>query len=177
MTDFPIIFAAAMIRALHAGRKNQTRRLAIRRDGRPSLWTRCRPGDRLWVKEVFAPRADAVGFAYRADDEIVSDIRWRSPIHMPRIASRLTLAVTDCRRQRVHEITEADAQCEGVLAANAGAGVGADAGTARKAFRATWESFHRKPGTAWTDDPEVIAIGFTVRLGNIGAPTPGDSDR
>lgn len=45
MTDRPIIFSAPMVRALLAGRKTQTRRLAT------SPLAKCLPGDRLWVRE------------------------------------------------------------------------------------------------------------------------------
>ncbi len=40
--------------------------------------------------------------------------RGRSPIHMPRWASRLTLRITDIRVERVQEISEDDAKAEGV---------------------------------------------------------------
>jgi hypothetical protein len=84
------------------------------------------PGDRLWTREAWAPLdacshsdpgAQALadrGF-YRADHQVdCGDVsRWRSPIHMPRWASRLTLTVTDVRVQRLQDISEADAVAEG----------------------------------------------------------------
>lgn len=41
------------------------------------------------------------------------DHKWRTPIFMPKWASRLTLRVTKVRAQRVQEISETDAQAEG----------------------------------------------------------------
>lgn len=84
------------------------------------------PGDRLYVREAWAP-LDALthsdpgtralvdrGF-YRADDGTVpGEIkRWRPSIHMPRWASRLTLMVTEVRVERLHDISEDDARAEG----------------------------------------------------------------
>ena len=92
------------------------------------------PGCRLWVREAWRYisgtgshlwdgarqyRADGAvknGRWMTADEwgEIDPANRWRSPIHMPRWASRLTLTVTDVRVQRLQEISEADARAEGV---------------------------------------------------------------
>lgn len=49
MADYPVNFPAPMVIALLAGRKTQTRLLAT------TPFARCRPGDRLWVRETFAP--------------------------------------------------------------------------------------------------------------------------
>ena len=86
-------------------------------------------GRRLWVRETWAVRdergqvvprgtkhidpncGDEV--VYRADDRHLLD-SWRTPLHMPRWASRITLEVTRVRLERVQAITEEDARAEGV---------------------------------------------------------------
>jgi hypothetical protein len=80
------------------------------------------PGDRIWVKEA-AAWVSRCGWRYRADNDDLSEQReqgevgrWRSPIHMPRRASRTTLTVTDVRPQRVQDISEDDAVAEGATA-------------------------------------------------------------
>ena len=95
-----------------------------------------------------------------------SPCRWRSPIHMPRWASRLTLLVTDVRVQRLQEISEADAKAEGV------GGVcwedWRDYGgpsSYRLPFRSLWNSIHGHD--AWDDNPWVAALTFTVHRCNI----------
>jgi hypothetical protein len=83
------------------------------------------PGDRLWVREAWAWSGDGAIPAFdrvrkgevwfRADPERTSPgIRWRPSIHMPRWASRITLEVTGVRVERLQDISEADAQAEGV---------------------------------------------------------------
>lgn len=93
------------------------------------------PGDRLWVRETWAPVSPHEGEAaveecrieYRADvpaghlpggwhnaEPGDSDIiRWRPSTQMSRWASRITLEVTDVRLQRLQDITEEDARAEG----------------------------------------------------------------
>ena len=190
--EHPIIFSASMIRALLAGRKTQTRRLAS------SPLAKVEAGDRFWVRESFrgARGYDAIRpkdwgnkpIWYEADGE-PDKARWwhlsdkaRPAIHMPRWASRLTLEVTAVRVELLQEISEADARAEGLkkLSKDQGRtwkwgvpeadGVPGKDGQVwtdwnvdpRKAFAALWDSLHTKPGTRWEDNPAVAAIAFKV---------------
>lgn len=88
--------------------------------------------------------------------------RWRSPIHMPRWASRLTLTVTDVRLQRLGEITEADAIAEGCPAQTLEDLAGMDP---RGWYRDLWNSLHG--ADAWDANPWVAAYSFTTEQRNI----------
>ena len=200
MTDKPIIFSAPMVRALIEGRKTQTRRV-LKPQPVPCLswsppppgtypsakgWSRIpyAPGDRLWVKEAVT-WVSAWGWRYRADNDDLSEKReqgevgrWRSPIHMPRWASRLTLTVTDVRVQRLRDISEADAVAEGVerLVGSKGPNHFSrqicgkwsgsfNAPTAQEVYANLWNSIHGPD--AWERNPWVAAYTFTVQRGNI----------
>lgn len=137
------------------------------------------PGDRLWVRETFARAWETDGSGnpataettyYRADGEpfdsyempdgsVRDGIPWKSPIHMPRWASRLTLTVTDVRVQRLQEISEADAQAEGAKPFT-----GAEQSYVTD-FRRIWNSIHGPD--AWDANPWVAAISFTAHRCNI----------
>ncbi|WP_218119140.1 hypothetical protein [Limimonas halophila] len=152
-----IVMAPGNVRAILAGAKTQTRRLAWRPDGRPTRWRqlhdRVRAGEAvtLWVREAHAFDADGTPI-YRATTARTDVRRWRSPIHMPWRACRLTLTLTDTRLAPVTAISEADARAEG-------APPSAD-GTHRAGFREMWESLHGRG--AWDADPEVVALSFTA---------------
>lgn len=100
----------------------------------PLIATHCpygEPGDRLWVRETWADLERLSGgnyqrqAIYRADDielygdedEPVNvtapDMRWRPSIFMPRWASRILLEIVSVRVERLHDISEADANAEG----------------------------------------------------------------
>lgn len=114
-------------------------------------------GDRLWVREAWL-RHDGVTL-YRADDIAghILDREWRSPILMPRWASRLTLEVTEVRVQRLQDITEADALAEGHEMS--------------RAWK-MWEGFEHRDGKRfcvscggaddpppeWMEHPEVVTV-------------------
>lgn len=83
------------------------------------------PGDRLWVRETFADLRGAgfdTAFAYLAnsskkgheDEEskrcrLDYGVKWKPSIHMPRIASRITLEITGIRVERLQDINNNDA--------------------------------------------------------------------
>lgn len=74
------------------------------------------PGDRLWVRETFVRREKYEETYYRADHPDFDPFAhngWRPSIFMPRKWSRITLEVTGVRVERLHAISEQDAQAEG----------------------------------------------------------------
>lgn len=134
MRERGILFSAPMVRALLAGTKTQTRRIVKPPIGGINWGKRCpygQPGDRLWVREKWAPvtatayrMSDGVQQTVNPNDEDTAAIyaagwdrsgpgRWRPSIHMPRWASRITLEVTGVRVERLQEISPADACAEG----------------------------------------------------------------
>lgn len=83
-------------------------------------------GEILYVRETWAygyesylgaPDWESI-YIYKADgkpvDEIVWDKKWKPSIHMPKEAARIFLRVTDIRVERLQDITEEQAQKEGV---------------------------------------------------------------
>lgn len=188
MSDHPIIFSGPMVLALLAGRKTMTRRLAgawrkvhdpVQKGNyltgfRSTSWCNVKPGDRLWVREAWAwsPLASmspAPGYEQflvlrepaPAHPEFY---KWRSPIHMPRWASRLTLVVTATKIERVQSISEADARAEG--AKKFPVPTFADS-SHRQGFERLWCKLHGVD--VWNENPEVVAIAFTVQKQNIDA--------
>lgn len=169
-----------MVRALLAGRKTQTRRLAT------SPLRRIQPGDRLYVRESALywwsnthaeAKRDSVA-AFAADGyELQKGERWTPSIHMPREFSRLTLIVEDVKVEQLQGISEADARAEGIQSLQEPdldgmrhlgvPGLDIDRPTHRQAFEGLWSSLHAKPGERWKDNPHVVALTFRVVRGNI----------
>lgn len=139
-------------------------------------------GDRLWCREVWGlgvsdhgncPRYRAT-MDYRCGDKIRSHhegpFTWRSPIHMPRWASRLTLIVTNVRVQRLHDISAADAIAEGCHVYASSATIDCDTPDPRQEYRRLWNSLHGPD--AWDANPWVAALTFTVHRQNIDQMEP-----
>lgn len=73
-------------------------------------------GQRLWVRETWAHEYGG-GYLYKATHAhmVPGDCKWRPSIHMPRIASRLLLEITDISVQSLQYIGQQDAIDEGVM--------------------------------------------------------------
>lgn len=127
MKEHPVIFTGESVRGIISGVKTQTRRIVkpqpcsgIRQspmarggleDGHGRvIRIKYESGQILWVRETWSRWGR--GIAYRADDNL-SGIKWKSPLFMPRWASRITLEIKDVRVERLWEITEEDAIAEG----------------------------------------------------------------
>ena len=87
------------------------------------------PGDRLWVRETWAQPAnlDPGPTVYRAtypdclkgqgweNLPAAHAIRWKPSIHMFRRDSRVLLEITDVRVERLQDISDEQAQAEGII--------------------------------------------------------------
>jgi hypothetical protein len=186
MVERPILFSAPMVLAILAGRKTQTRRIVKHRvtgPNRPSTldfyqgerWVGAcdangragnalalcpygKRGDRLWVRETFSRHLDGGGVWYWADGNCADrdSERPRPSIHMPRALSRITLEVTCVRVERLWEITDADAQAEGVQKPLQV--VDDDPCTRRDAFADLWEEINGPD--SWDANPWVWVVEF-----------------
>lgn len=151
---------------------------------------RWRPGDRAWVRETWARHTCAEDRAYAKGDghpwgtpiyratfgAMLAPVcegftPWRSPVHMPRWASRLTLLIEGVRVQRLQDISEEDAVAEG--AAGEGATVEGMPVIVRSPiedFRDIWRTIHGPD--AWDRNPWVAALTFRAIHRNIDHTEP-----
>jgi hypothetical protein len=140
-------------------------------------------GMKLWVRETWAPMcrvadpfcecdeeaAKANHFIeYKADtgnplpgdwpEENRDDEgcpKWRSPIFMPRQASRITLEIVNVRVERIQDITPDDAMLEGV---NVNINLGEP--DYLSPFRKLWNSINQKRGFGWDTNPWCWVLEF-----------------
>lgn len=159
------------------------------RDDRPCEQFKVKyvPGDFLWVRETWAPLGALKhndpattalierGF-YRADKSVHDDEidRWTPAIHMPRVASRLTLEVGSVKVERLQEISDADALTEGVSKIKDHCyiikGFGYDtAGLCHSRptipFAILWQ--HLNGEESWEANPYVVAVTFKAHQCNV----------
>jgi len=120
----------------------------------------------LWVRESWRMETrlhdDVAPSDLKADETIVhydADVDWsdnktigrtRSPLHMPRWASRLTLRIVKVRVEKLGCITEDDAKAEGIEARDF---------TKRAEFAVLWDEIYPDSG-CWTSDPWVWVVEF-----------------
>ena len=121
------------------------------------------PGDRLWVREshwwfkdepdhetgYYPPVLTVEDVEFRADGDDGRKV-WRPSIHMPRWASRITLEITGVRVERLQDISEADAQAEGVYTD--------PACPAYDGYRVLWEQING--AGSWEANPWVWVVEF-----------------
>jgi len=134
-----------------------------------------RPGDRLWVREAWAADAQVDSIAprdlsqgepimYPADGcvrqtgcAMVSQGRGRPSIHMPRWASRILLEITAVRVERLQDISEDQAEAEGMNflrhIPDADETI-----TAAQLFECLWSSINGDE--SWTGNPWVWVVEF-----------------
>ena len=149
------------------------------------------PGDRLYVRETwqhsnhpFGPLDRDCHIFYRADywdDPHGMDgekspegkyREWKPSIHMPRWASRITLEITGVRVERLQDLSEADAEAEGIELVRVSESdyryldyLAKDCrdityGSPVQSYASLWE-FINGPGS-WNANPWVWVIDFQV---------------
>ncbi len=112
--------------------------------------------------------------------------RHRQGMHMPKWASRITLLVEDVKVERLQDISEEDAEAEGIVMENVIVGATCAGGTHREingdryffdggddegyewaadAYAVLWD--HINGEGAWASNPWIVAYTFRVVLENI----------
>jgi hypothetical protein len=139
MKTRPILFNTEMVQAILAGNKTQTRRIVkgialdwlqpkmftpkFVSDSENHLCPQGLIGDQLWVRETFVWEGETkytdispIGdFYYKADfEDGEGPVKWKPSIFMPREACRIILEITDIKVERLQDISNDDAWCEGV---------------------------------------------------------------
>jgi hypothetical protein len=203
MKERPILFSTPMVKVILDGRKTMTRRVikpqfkilhALYPDGsidterifRKSDWRIHCPygqvGDRLWIRETFAPcqmLSGKTNITYKADGGkpplyLMADgkeipCHWKPSIFMPRWASRITLEITNIRVEKLKEITHDDAVLEGCYYNfNLNKGLTCklhpevcDTATVH-CFANLWDSINAKRGYSWESNPWVWVISYRL---------------
>lgn len=186
MKERPILFKGPLVRAILSGQKTVTRRLLKMPHG---LWetsatgelvpipANCpygKPGDRLWVRETWArirvaQAPDQEWVVYReSDNRIDYGGPWKPGIHMFRRDSRILLEITAVRVERLQDISEQQAQAEGVRLMRDGSDTWVSREgpgnlvtpwpTAKEAFSDLWNSINGPH--AWEANPWVWVVEF-----------------
>jgi hypothetical protein len=147
------------------------------RDDRPgATFTPCKwkPGDRLWVREAFCitsknaynlpktpdPKDLDQAAYYRADFDRSGKPLWKSPVYMPRWASRITLLVKAVRVERLWDITSEDIAKESIDYRTSQAPKIAFDQWMVNQYALLWDSIHG--AGAWDVNPWVSVTTFRV---------------
>lgn len=121
-----------------------------------------KPGDKLWVRETWREGTPTINgpdldshIAYRADvSECLRNRKiWKSPICMPRRASRFSMTITGLRVERLHDIVDGDVEAEGIDAELINRWL-----DPRMAFASVWDSLIANRGYGWDTNPWVWVL-------------------
>lgn len=134
-------------------------------------------GDVLWVKEVWREKKDG-SFEYKANGLSDLYVKWKSPLFMPKSASRTKLLVERVRVQRIQEILDDDCLAEGVKKVTKDGmrykycfyDKGDYSSTSwsqmhlspKLVFEDLWNSINRKRGFGWDVNPFVWVVDFSL---------------
>lgn len=199
----PLLMKGPLVRATLDGRKTETRRFPtpailkamrhLEQGGEVLAWIKetwqAHNDPDLWMcvryraGGIMKPniKDESAGFVFEqqcAAMEFGGDPeKWRTSLHMPKTHSRLTLQVSSIRLERLHQITEHGAQCEGLERLKSGRGwydpttskgavhFGQYCGSAREAFIKLWDHIHG--AGSWDENPELAVITYTPINQNI----------
>lgn len=125
-------------------------------------------GDRLWVRETHLPKSS--GTIYRADFSEFEAAGlggmyggWKPSIFCKREHSRIQLEITGLRVERLQEISEEDAEMEGVVKFQDGKFANYLSGSgyalnAKSSYASLWESING--ADSWVMNPWVWIVEF-----------------
>ena len=115
-------------------------------------------GELLWLRETFHECVDEetrehIRWGYRADKDW-DGAMWSPSIHMPRLASRITLEITDVRVERLQDVSPEDAIAEGITLGDCKRN---NCGSV-SCYRMLWESING--AGSWAANPWVWVVEF-----------------
>jgi hypothetical protein len=115
----------------------------------------CKPryqvGDVMWVKETYTIIPPNY-IVYKAETENPEKCKWKSSLFMRKEYSRIYLEVTNVHCERLQDITDSDALCEGIVPESN------HKGEAYRLFVNLWEKINGKD--SWLENPWVWVYTF-----------------
>ena len=144
-------------------------------------------GDRLWVRETWQEIGPDCLLTYKAtypsdlyakrpELENVPPLAglkergylWKSPMFMPRWASRILLEITDIRVERLQDISDEDAVKEGIVSMTQSYpwqdehSLSSPISYEVRLFTKLWNDINAKKGYPWSSNPLVWVVEFKV---------------
>jgi hypothetical protein len=114
--------------------------------------------EKLWIQSTYDAEKAYGQMDHYSWEKGESPCRKRSPLFMPRWASRITLEITDIRVERVQNISEEDVLHEGFRMNNVSIVTLGYHG----AMKLIWDSINAKRGYSWDSNPWVRVVVFKV---------------